>query len=69
MKKFVFVLVFTTLFIFTFAAVAPADSTMASIQKKGELVVGTTGTQPPLNATAKTGDIIGFMLISPRLLQ
>lgn len=60
MKKFVFVLIVTTLFVFTFAAVAPADSTMAGIQKRGELVVGTTGTQPPLNATAKTGDIIGF---------
>ena len=60
MKKLVFVLMIATLLIFTFAATAPADSTLAGIQKKGELVVGTTGTQPPLNATAKTGDIIGF---------
>ena len=60
MKKIVFVLIFTTLFIFTFATAAPADSTLAGIQKKGELVVGTTGTQLPLNVTAKTGDIIGF---------
>ena len=60
MKKLVFVLMIATVLIFTFAATAPADSTLAGIQKKGELVVGTTGTQPPLNATAKTGDVIGF---------
>jgi len=60
MKKFVFVLIFTTLFIFTLTAVAPAASTLAGIQKKGELVVGITGTQPPLNATDKAGQVIGL---------
>jgi polar amino acid transport system substrate-binding protein len=30
------------------------------IQQKGELVVGTAGTMPPLNMTTKEGDIIGF---------
>ena len=30
------------------------------ILKKGELVVGTTGTQPPLSITAKSGEIIGL---------
>ena len=60
MKKLVFVVIFVTLFIFTFTAIAPAASTLAGIQKKGELVVGTTGTQPPLNATTKTGEVIGF---------
>jgi len=33
---------------------------MDRILKKGELVVGITGTQPPLNATTKDGKIIGF---------
>jgi len=60
MKKLVIVVMFATLLIFAFAAVAPAASTLAGIQKKGELVVGTTGTQPPLNATSKTGAVIGF---------
>lgn len=60
MKKIVFVLVFATLFIFTLAAVAPAASTLAAIQKKGELIVGITGTQPPLNATTKAGEVIGL---------
>jgi polar amino acid transport system substrate-binding protein len=39
---------------------APAGSTLDRILKNGELVVGTTGTQPPLNATAKDGRIIGL---------
>jgi polar amino acid transport system substrate-binding protein len=60
MKKSVFVVLIATMLVFTLAAVAPAASTLAGIQKKGELVVGTTGTQPPLNATAKTGEIIGY---------
>ena len=60
MKKCVFAVILTMLFVFSFAIVAPAASTLADIQKKGELVVGTTGAQPPLNATAKSGDIIGF---------
>jgi polar amino acid transport system substrate-binding protein len=33
---------------------------MDRILKKGELVVGITGAQPPLNATTKDGKIIGF---------
>jgi polar amino acid transport system substrate-binding protein len=33
---------------------------MDRILKKGELVVGTTGEQPPLTATNKNGDIIGM---------
>ena len=60
MKKFVVTFIFTTLLIFTIATVAPAASTLADIQKKGELIVGTTGTQPPLNATAKSGEVIGL---------
>jgi polar amino acid transport system substrate-binding protein len=35
-------------------------SVLKGIISKGELVVGTTGHQPPLNATAKDGELIGF---------
>jgi len=35
-------------------------STLDHIQKKGELVVGTTGDMPPLNMTTKDGEIIGL---------
>lgn len=33
---------------------------LARIMQKGELVVGTTGNMPPLNMTAKNGEVIGF---------
>jgi polar amino acid transport system substrate-binding protein len=39
------------------AAVAPV---LERIAARGELLVGTTGSQPPLNATTKAGEIIGF---------
>ena len=39
---------------------ASAISTLDQIQKKGELVVGTTGDMPPLNMTTKDGKIIGL---------
>lgn len=32
----------------------------ARIMQKGELIVGTTGNMPPLNMTAKNGEVIGF---------
>jgi len=35
-------------------------STLDHIQKKGELVVGTSGDMPPLNMTTKDGEIIGL---------
>ena len=43
-----------------FVQTATAGQVMDRILKKGELVVGTTGEQPPLNATNKKGDIIGL---------
>lgn len=45
-----------------FALIQPAAAgpVMDRILEKGELVVGTTGEQPPLNAVAKNGDIIGM---------
>jgi polar amino acid transport system substrate-binding protein len=60
MKKSVFVLIFAISIVFLFTAIAPAGTTLDSILKKGELVVGTTGTQPPLNATNKAGEVIGL---------
>ena len=39
---------------------APAGPVMDRILKRGELVVGTTASQPPMIATSKTGQIIGF---------
>lgn len=40
--------------------IAAAGPVMDRILQKGELLVGTTGTQPPLNATTRDGKIIGF---------
>jgi len=39
---------------------AVAGPVLDRIQKKGELVVGMSGDQPPLNATARDGRIIGL---------
>lgn len=43
-----------------FTGAADAGPVIDRIQKKGELVVGTSGNQPPLNATTKDGKIIGL---------
>ncbi len=48
--------------------VAAAGNAMDRILKKGELVVGTTGTQPPLNVTDKNGKIIGYDADIARLI-
>jgi polar amino acid transport system substrate-binding protein len=37
-----------------------AGPVMVQIMKKGELVVGTSGAQPPMTATSKKGEIIGM---------
>jgi len=60
MKKTILILTLTFLLAFSFVTVAAAGTSLNRILKKGELVVGITGTQPPLNATAKDGKIIGF---------
>jgi polar amino acid transport system substrate-binding protein len=60
MKKSIFILIFAILLVFSFTVIASAGSILDSILKKGELIVGTTGTQPPLNATNKAGEVIGF---------
>ena len=43
-----------------FVTTAPAGTALKRILKKGELVVGIAGSQPPLNVTTKTGKIIGL---------
>jgi polar amino acid transport system substrate-binding protein len=59
MKKTI-VLVLVSAMLLTVVSVAMAGKKMDDILKKGELVVGVTGTQPPLNVTNKDGKIIGF---------
>jgi len=39
---------------------AAAGPALERIIKKGELVVGTSGTQPPMTAVTKKGEIIGL---------
>jgi polar amino acid transport system substrate-binding protein len=60
MKKTVVMLVLVSLFTLSVVNIAAAGKVMDRILKKGELVVGITGAQPPLNATTKDGKIIGF---------
>lgn len=58
-KSFVFVALLSVLSLM-FAMAASAGPAMDRIMKKGELVVGTSGTQPPMTATTKKGEIIGL---------
>jgi polar amino acid transport system substrate-binding protein len=60
MKKAVFTVTLALVLTLSFVAVAPAQKTMERILKRGELLVGISGSQPPLNATTKTGKIIGM---------
>jgi len=41
-------------------ATRPASPVLDAIQQKGELVVGTSGSMPPLSMTTKEGKVIGF---------
>ncbi len=41
-------------------SVGMAQVTLKSIQKKGKLVLGTTGSQPPYSMTSVSGDPMGF---------
>jgi polar amino acid transport system substrate-binding protein len=60
MKKAVLIMTLVFLLSFSVAAIVSAGTTLDRILQKGELVVGTTGSQPPLNARTKTGEIIGL---------
>ncbi|MGE5838310.1 MAG: transporter substrate-binding domain-containing protein [Deltaproteobacteria bacterium] len=43
-----------------FAVAASAGSALDRILKKGELAVGTSGTQPPMSASNKKGELVGM---------
>ena len=60
MRKKILITAITLVLTFTFVTAVPAGTSLNRILQKGELIVGITGTQPPLNATSKDGKIIGF---------
>jgi polar amino acid transport system substrate-binding protein len=60
MRKTIFLAALVSLLVLSFVVSASAGDILDRILKNGELVVGTTGTQPPLNATTKDGKIIGL---------
>ena len=60
MKKCVGILSLLFLLTMLFTSAASAGATLERILKRGELVVGTTGQQPPMNATNKQGALIGL---------
>jgi polar amino acid transport system substrate-binding protein len=60
MKKTFFFVSLLLALSFVLAGNASAGSSMERILKKGELVVGTSGTQPPLSVTNKKGELIGL---------
>jgi polar amino acid transport system substrate-binding protein len=67
MRKTVVLVLFSALLL-TVVNSAMAGKSMDSILKKGELVVGITGTQPPLNVTNKDGKMIGYDADIARLI-
>ncbi len=60
MKKILALSSFISVVLLIFISTAAAGPAMDRIISKKMLIVGMTGTQPPLNATSKTGDIIGL---------
>jgi polar amino acid transport system substrate-binding protein len=68
MRKTIFIAALVSLLVLSFVGSAPAGDILDRILKKGELVVGITGTQPPLNATTKDGKIIGLDADIARLI-
>jgi polar amino acid transport system substrate-binding protein len=60
MRKAIFISTLVAVLVMVFVASASAGSILDRILKKGELVVATTGAQPPLNATTQEGKIIGL---------
>lgn len=60
MKRTVVLTVLLTLLSLLLVVPAPAGPVIDRILQKGELVVGTTGEQPPLTAKTKDGEIIGL---------
>lgn len=68
MKKFLALTVFLSTILLICIATSAAGPFMERITANGRIVIGTTGTQPPLNATSKTGDIIGLDADIARLI-
>lgn len=60
MKRTFLCAVFLLMTMLLSASIASAGAILEGILKKGELVVGISGDQPPLNAVTKEGTIIGF---------
>jgi polar amino acid transport system substrate-binding protein len=60
MKRTISFAIYGLVLLFCLTGIASAGSSMDHILKKGELVVGMTGTQPPLNVTNKEGKVIGL---------
>jgi polar amino acid transport system substrate-binding protein len=60
MRRATFIAALVAVLALVFVASASAGIILDRILKKGELVVGTTGSQPPLNATTRDGKIIGL---------
>jgi polar amino acid transport system substrate-binding protein len=60
MRKIRFTVVPCLVLSLVFTVFATAGTTMDRIRSKGELVVGTTGAQPPMTATTRDGDLIGW---------
>jgi polar amino acid transport system substrate-binding protein len=60
MKKIRAVLLAALVASLAFHGTAVAGTLLDGIQKKGELVVGMSGDQPPLNATTRDGKLIGL---------
>lgn len=54
------VILLVLLLVLAVAGTSAAGPVLDRIQKKGELVVGISGDQPPLNATSRDGKIIGL---------
>jgi polar amino acid transport system substrate-binding protein len=60
MKKTLLYVVVALSIVLQFGSIASAGTILDGILKKGVLVVGLTGDQPPLNATSKDGEVIGL---------
>ena len=68
MKKCFWVMTLLLALLLMLAGNSSAGPVMDRITKKGELVVGITGTQPPLNMTTKENEIIGYDADISRLI-
>lgn len=60
MKRGIFAVALAMVLTLTLIATALAGPALDRILKKGQLTVGLTGNQPPLNAKNKAGEIIGM---------